>query len=293
MEFKLEKRDTIGIISPSSQIEDVREFDEIKTFIEEQGYNAKIYDGCYFKEQTDEHKVLELQQAFEDPEVKAIICARGGYGSIRILDDIIYQVLIKNKKIFAGCSDITALLLQINKICDFKTYHSPMLSGDGKFNKKTFADFIKTVNGKKTEIKADKNAKVLKEGEAQGVLWGGNLSTIVSMFGSYSSTYTPSEGIILFLEDLNEPVYKIDKMLTQIYRNERLKRRIKGVVFGDFLNVDNKEKLEKTLTDFVTKLDVPCVCGYPITHLKTNTTVPIGQLAHFNTKDKTIHFVKD
>ena len=114
MRFMLNKNDTIGVISPSSQIKDVKELDEVKDFIKNMGYNVKIFDGCYFNEQTDKHKVLELEQAFEDPCVKAIICVRGGYGSIRILDEISYQKLIKNPKIFAGSSDITALLLQIN-----------------------------------------------------------------------------------------------------------------------------------------------------------------------------------
>lgn len=290
MEFKLEKNDTIGIISPASQIQDIKEFEEIKEFLENEGFKTKIFDGCYFKEQTDEHKILELEQAFKDNEVKAIICARGGYGSIRILDNIIYQNLIKNSKIFAGSSDITALLLQINKICGFKTFHSPMFYGKGKFDKKTFSDFIKTVNNQKTEIKPKKNAVVLNEGEGKGLLWGGNLSTIVSMFGSISGSYVPNDDIILFLEDLNEPVYKIDRMLTQIYRNERLKRKIKGIIFGDFLEVDNKQKLQETLKEFSKKLNAPSVFGYPITHLKTNTTIPVGQMAHFNTEDKIIYF---
>jgi len=290
MEFYIEKNDTIGLIAPASEVKDVKEIEKAKKFIEEQGYKVKIYDGCYFLNQTDEHKILELQQAFQDDDVKAIICIRGGFGSLRILDGIMYNILANNPKIFAGSSDITTLLLQINKICNFKTYHTPMFVGNGKFTKTSFNDFIKTVNGKKNKITPKKNAVVLKEGNCKGILWGGNLSTITSLFGSYSASYVPNQDIILFLEDLNEPVYKIDRMLTQIFRFGRLKKRIKGVVFGDFLDVDDKNALVETLKEFAYKLDVPSVFGYPITHLKTNTTVPVGQMAHFNTDDKVIYF---
>jgi muramoyltetrapeptide carboxypeptidase len=228
--------------------------------------------------------------AFEDEEIKAIICGRGGHGSIKLLDDIDYSVVKKNPKIFAGSSDITTLLIAFYKLSALKTFHSPMLLGEGKFNKKSFDDFLKTVNGKKQEILPKEDFKVLNKGRGMGILWGGNLATLVSLFGTYSGFYTPNDNVILFLEDLNEEPYKIDRMLTQIYRNKILARKIKGLVFGDFLGTDEKELVE-ILEAFSKKLNVPAIYGYNITHLKSNITVPLGKFVRFDTKDGILKFL--
>ncbi len=124
-----------------------------------------------------------------------------------------------------------------------------------------------------------KKHKILIQGEAQGILWGGNLSTIVSLFGS--ENYLPDEDIILFLEDINEPLYKIDKMLIQILRNSLLKKKIKAIVFGEFLGIKKEEEkqLENLLFEYAKTLDAPCVSGYNITHGKNNAIVPFARCA--------------
>ena len=137
---------------------------------------------------------------------------------------------------------------------------------------------IEKINNQKT-IEPKKKHRVLFEGEAQGVLWGGNLATIVSLFGA--KNYLPKDDIILFLEDICEPPYKIDRMLVEIYRNSDLKEKIKGVVFGEFLGISKQElkEVENTLCDFAQKMSVPCVYGFDITHGKNNIAVPFGASA--------------
>lgn len=291
MAFKLEKNDLIGIITPSSKVMDLKELEKSVAFIEELGYKVKIYDGCYFEKQTDDHKAQEIKQAFCDEMVKAVICARGGYGAIKILDDLPYNIIESHNKIFAGSSDITSLLIIFNKMCNFKTFHSPMLLGDGKFTKESFEDFVKTANGEKTFIAPRDMYCVVRRGFARGYLWGGNLSTIVSLFGSYSSFYTPNNDIILFLEDINEPAYKVNRMLTQIFRNRRLARYVKGLVLGDFMNIDDEDYLHETFDEFSYKFNVPTVYGYNITHAPNSITVPIGQEAEFDASNGLIKFI--
>ncbi len=291
MNFKLSKGDKIGIIAPASAINDYEELKQAKEFLQKHGFRVKVFGSCNTTKMSDKQKVLEIFKAFTSPDIKAIICARGGYGTLRLLDGINYNTIASNPKIFAGSSDITNLLLTFYKRSNLECFHSPMLVGNGKFNDDSFRDFLKTVNGVKKEILPKKSAVVLNEGNCEGILWGGNLSTLVSLFGAYSGEYITSKDIILFLEDLNEPVYKIDKMLTQIYRNSLLRRKIKGIIFGDFLDVDDKKELLKTLKDFAAKLGVPSIYGYNISHLKSNTTIKIGQNVQFNTQDKIIKFI--
>ncbi len=288
--MELKSGDKIGIIFPSSAPKDWAEVDKSVTFLKEQGFEVKLFGSPDKKAQSEEQKIHDLLSAFEDKKIKAIICGRGGHGAIKILDNIDYSIVKRNPKIFAGSSDITTLLIAFYKLSALKTFHSPMLLGQGKFNKKSFEDFLKTINGKKTDIKPKKDFTVLNQGRGTGVLWGGNLATIVSLFGTYSGFYTPNDNIILFLEDLNEEVYKIDRMLTQIYRNKTLARKIKGVIFGDFLGADEKE-LTDVLCTFAKKLGVPATFGYNITHLKTNTTVPVGQFVKFDTKNSVLKFI--
>ena len=125
-------------------------------------------------------------------------------------------------------------------------------------------------------IKAKKKHKILFGGEAHGVLWGGNLATIVSLFGARN--YLPESDIILFLEDICEPPYKIDRMLMQIFRNHALREKIKGIVFGEFTGISKEDLkiVEKVLFEYAQKFALPCVYGYDITHNKNNIALPFG-----------------
>ena len=117
-----------------------------------------------------------------------------------------------------------------------------------------------------------KGTKIYKEGSAEGILWGGNLSTVVSLCGV---DFIPDEDFIFFAEDLNEPVYKIDKMFTQLFNIEKFRSNCKGIILGDFLDSDNNEWLEELFKT----LPAPTVGGFKITHLIEKITLPIGKKA--------------
>ncbi len=274
--MKLKAGDTIGIISPSGAVCDRDTFFKKVDVLKKIGYKIKIFPNVFNQQAylagSDEQRLNDLHAAFLDKDCSAILCSRGGYGAIRLLDMINYEIIKSNPKIFIGSSDATAFLIAFYARVKLKTFHSLMLLNG--FSKND----IDLINNQK-EILPKKKHKIFIEGAAQGILWGGNLSTIVSLFGS--SNYLPDEDMILFLEDINEPLYKIDKMLIQIYRNSLLKNKIKAIVFGEFLGLKKEEKkmLENLLFEYSKIFNVPCVSGYNITHNKNNITIPFGRSA--------------
>ena len=121
-----------------------------------------------------------------------------------------------------------------------------------------------------------KGSKSFKEGSANGILWGGNLSTVVSLCGQ---DFIPDKDFIFFAEDLNEPVYKIDKMFQQLINIPEFSDRCKGIVLGDFLDIDNEVWLDEYFNEIANRLNIPVVSGFKITHAKEKITIPIGKKA--------------
>lgn len=260
----------IAIIAPSGHIEDIEKLLYAKTFMENFGMNVKIFPSCYEKFRymagDDDIRLKDLHSAYLDKNIDTIICARGGYGIIRLLDKIDYNIIKNNPKKIIGSSDITALLVSIYKKTNQITYHGKMaLNGISNMEKEEFLNYKNSI---------ENNIYNCPKINASGILWGGNLATIVSLFGSAPENYIPNDDIILFLEDINEPDYKIDRMLTQILRNKPLISKINGVIFGEFTGAG--KYLNEILEEFISKLKVPSAFDKSITHGKENTIVPVG-----------------
>lgn len=293
----LKKGDTIGILCVSGKIDDYSKLNRAKEFIESKGYNVKI---SYLPEKQngylcadDETRASELNRFFADKTIKAIIAARGGYGSIRIIDKIDYKTIKDNPKFFGGYSDITALSLMIYKNTGLVTYNSPMAYSDlgnqiSDYTEKSFFDVIE--NGL-TELRLE-NSRVYKSGNASGVLWGGNLSTIQSLCGI---DFIPVDDFIFITEDINEPVYKIDKMFAQLFNISKFKTNCKAIVLGYFSNIDNNEILDKLFNEIANKYEIPVVKGLKFGHERDFLTFPIGVNAILNCSDSqtNIKFVKN
>ena len=281
---------TIGIIALSGAC-DREKLNNAKLNLEGLGFNVKLSKNIFDKERylagSDECKLEELYKFFEDPEIDIIMCARGGYGAIRLVNKIDYEVLKKNPKIFTGFSDVTALLLMIYKKTGMVTYHGAMACSD--FGSEcctppqpspsregamfTWRSFCEAINGNRLEFCGD---KTYNEGRAEGIIWGGNLATVVSLCGL---DFIPDEDFIFFAEDLNEPVYKIDRMFQQLLNIEKFRIRCKGIVLGDFLDVDKPEWLEEYFGELAEELDVPVAGGFKITHAQEKITIPVGKNA--------------
>ena len=276
---KLKQGDTVGILAVSGAIKEIEKINNAKNFLEQEGYKVVISDTCYESHRymagnSDEDCIKELHKFFEDESINAILCARGGYGTLRLINKIDWGLIKNNPKIFAGYSDISVLLAMIYKKCGLITFHSPMAKGDfgDDIDDYTKEKFFSALKGETKVIKTEYSC-VYYEGIANGTLWGGNLSSVVSLAGT---DFIPNEDIILFLEDLNEPAYKIDKMITQLLNISELKNRIKGIAIGDFTNVEESNSIKSIFTEIAQELRIPMADGFKITHSKTKETVPYG-----------------
>lgn len=276
---KLQKGDTISIIAPAGCVEKDKILNSVKYF-EDLGFNVKLGENIFQKDRylagTDEQRLEDLEQAFCDKDVKGVICARGGYGCIRLINKINYNLIRKNPKIFCGYSDVTALSLMIFQKTGLITYSSPMPKGDFQpesIDEYTQSIFWNVLYGNLKEIKAE-DLKVYKNGKAEGILWGGNLSTVVSLCGL---DFIPDEKIIFFAEDLNEPVYKIDKYFRQLLNIEKFRKNLSGIILGDFLVEEYKEQLDDLFNEIAQELNIPVYGGYKITHEKSKLTIPVGE----------------
>lgn len=278
---KLKLNDKIGIIAPAGCVDNEEQANFAKDFFEKLGYKIVFGKNIFKKNRylagTDEEKLEDLHNFFSDPEIKAIFCLRGGYGSIRLINKIDYELIKNNPKIFAGYSDITALCTMFLKRSGLITYHAPMFQSDfgtKNISKFTLDNFLQEITTQTpTSYKAE---KIYKSGNATGITFGGNLSTLVSLCGV---DFIPNEDFIFFAEDLNEPVYKIDKMFYQLLNISEFKKHIKGLILGDFTDVDNKNWLEDLFKEISNELNIPTLGGFKISHNKDKITVPIGTKA--------------
>ena len=259
---------TIALTAPSGNIRDFEDLNNKikileKNFKVKKFYNENVSFG--YLSDSDENRVKYLESAFLDNEVDLVLSVRGGFGAIRIVDKINYNKLKNCNKIYCGSSDATILLMALSKKTNVKCYHSLMITNGFVENLENNIDIIEN---NRFNIKLEP----IKKGKCRGKLWGGNLSSIVSVLSG--EKYLPDDDIILFLEDLNEPLYKVDKMFYEIYRCEKLKEKIKGIIFGDFY-LDSDE-INPLLEEYGGIFNVPCAKTFEITHKKNNVTIPYG-----------------
>lgn len=286
---KLKVGDKIGFLALSGTIESEEKVLRAKKYFEKKGYEVELCENIFDKNRylagTDEKKIAELHKFFNDPEIKMILCARGGYGTIRLLDKIDFDLIKNNPKIFAGYSDVTAIEAMIYKKTGLVTFYAPHAQSDfgikdvSEFLEKSFFDTL--TNSDELNLTPDpEKSKTYFKGEANGTLWGGNLTTLVSMCGL---DFVPDEEFILFVEDLNEPVYKIDRMMTQLLNIEKVRKNIVGIVVGDFLDIENQQHLDELFFEIGKKIQKPILGGFRITHAKDKTTIPYGACASLST----------
>ena len=255
----LKEGDTIGILATSGAMEDATNLKRAVTFFENRGYKVKLSDNIYSKNRyfagTDEERLDALHKMFADKSVNAIICLRGGYGAIRLINKINYDLIRQNPKIFCGYSDITALNAMFLKRAGLVTFSGPMVLSDfGQENlcEYTINKFFETVTTGRFDY--------------DGTFWGGNLSTLVSLCGQ---DFIPNFEFTLFLEDLNEPPYKIDKMVTQLFNIEKIRKNTKAIAIGDFLGCENIEYIFEGL-------NLPLIKNFPASHSDKKATIPYG-----------------
>jgi muramoyltetrapeptide carboxypeptidase len=304
---RLKEGDLIGLVTPGGYIKEDELQKAIET-LEGLGFRTYYEDTVLAKygyfAGTDQERADELMQMFANPEVDAIICVRGGYGAIRILGLLDYDLIRQHPKALIGYSDITALNTAIYERTGLVTFHGPV--GVSTFNDFTIKSFEKVlVNPKnkykypyerepETEDNPEYDIYTITGGKAEGELIGGNLSVVVSMIGS---AFEPDfENKIVYLEEIGEKTYRIDKMLFHLLYATNLKKAA-GIVMGIFSEGGDEQNeqgltLKQAIEDLVKPLGIPASYGFPFGHINNKITIPNGIKARFNASDNTLKLLE-
>ena len=290
----LKTGDTVIIVSTARKVSKA----EIKPAIDllsSWGLNVQTGKNLYkFQNQfagSDEERSGDLQRALNS-KAKAILFARGGYGTVRIIDSIDWRRFIKNPKWLIGFSDLTVLHSHIIKHCSIQTIHGPMALNIPNLSANCLNVYKETLFGNALRYSSSKQQphleKLNRKGKSKGQLIGGNLSVIFSILGSSSDIDT--DGKILFLEDLDEYLYHIDRMMMNLKRNGKLKS-LAGLIVGSMSEMkDNPIPFGKTaeeiIHDAVAEYSFPVVYGFPAGHIPNNYPLILGSEATLNVSDK-------
>ena len=301
---KIEQGDTIGIISPASRPKDLTKIDGAIKYLEGLGYKVKLGKNAKnlygFLAGTDEERLSDLHEMFLDKDVKAIICTRGGYGTPRLLNKIDYNIIKANPKIFVGYSDITALQMAFFKKTGLVTFSGPMAAVEmyekiDPFTEECFWAMVSSPNKFGVLKNPDGEPfKAVNAGNATGTLMGGNLSLILSLFGT---PYCPSfKDSILYFEEVDEEPYCVDRYLSTL-RNGKVLEEIKGLIIGSMTDcVEGKTQpslsLEQVFEDYFKDIKVPIIDNLIYGHIPRKNTMPFGVKTRIDTETKEIEILE-
>ncbi|WP_373495696.1 LD-carboxypeptidase [Aquiflexum sp.] len=299
----LKKGDLVGLISPSAATSERIQFDFAKESLEALGLKVRLGENLKNRRGhlagTDEDRANDFNAMFADPDVQAVICIRGGSGAARILDKIDYKAIQKNPKPILGYSDITALHCAIYSQTGLITFHGP--NGTGSWNSFNVRQFEKMffdqelMQFENEQVKGDdlivkKNRiQVLRPGKAKGRILGGNLTVLTSVSGT---PYNPDfKDAILFIEDISEDPYKIDRMMSTLKLNGTL-GKIKGFIFGQCTDCTpgggyGSLTLDDILDDYILPLNIPAYKGAMIGHVDKQFVIPHGAEVEMNAESGT------
>jgi len=297
---RLKEGDTIALVTPGSYISEEELQDCIKN-LQSLGfksvYNESIlYKTGYFSG-NDKQRAKELMEMFLRKDVDGIMCARGGYGCLRILPLLDYDAIKNNPKVLIGYSDVTALLYGIHSKTGLVCFHGPVgISTFNEFSTNYFKDVLISLHDKLELISKPEENKpepvTITSGKAEGELIGGNLSVAVSLIGTEYDVDT--ENKIIFLEETTEEPYRVDRMLTQMLMSGKFDKAA-GIALGIFDNCEPKKEnpsfensfsLMEVLFDRLFGIGVPVIYGLSFGHIKNKFTLPFGIKAELNADEK-------
>lgn len=277
--------DTIAIVAPAGILTDRKEvIDQAKELAESWGlhvvYGKHLFDTAGHFSATDEDRAEDFQIAMDNPNIKAIWAGRGGYGTVRILDQLDYTKFIESPKWVIGYSDITALHSHLHTM-GYETIHAMMgtsLGDDAEKIVETLKSFKKSIFGEKLSYSLV-SVKDNREGAAKGQLIGGNLSLLASMLGSESQMN--ADGKILFIEEVGEYKYSMDRMLQSLKRAGFFDN-CKGIIVGDISNIKTNttewgSSMEQLILDVVAEYDFPILFNFPAGHEPDNRSLIFGR----------------
>ena len=278
----LKPGDTIGILCPSGYMPYENASTAIKT-LTEWGFNIVIgktlgHQFNYFSG-TDEERLDDLQQMLDDENIKAIFCARGGYGMGRIIDKISFKKFKKSPKWIVGFSDVTVMQSHLFSKYKIASLHAPMAAAfnDGENKNQYIQSLHDVLIGRKANY-ISSGDDFNKKGKASGVLVGGNLSLLAHLSGTPSALKTKNK--ILFIEDVGEYIYNIDRMMYQLKRCSKLDN-LKALIVGKFTDMKDTtipfgQSVNEVIRDVVKEYDYPVCFNFPVSHDRENYALKIG-----------------
>ena len=275
----------IGVVSPSYWLKK-QDMEKISKFFQDKGYTMVMGNNNSMKwgpfAGTPQERADDIHHMFSNPKIEAIICARGGYGANRVLPLLDYNLIRDNPKIFMGYSDITAYLTSITQKTGLVTFHGPMMvsykKGFVNYNFQTMERILNGTPDFKIESPDSLPARILKPGIAMGPLWGGNMTLLINRLGTSDSLDT--DGVILFLEDLDEYLYSFERMLVQI-RTAGMLDNIAGLIIGELHEFKDQDvaferNTDEIVMDICGDLNIPIVSNFPCGHGTYQATLPIS-----------------
>lgn len=279
----------IAVIAPSGPSERAR-IELAARHMEERGYRVSIAPNVSERHRgylagSDDVRLAELNRVLRDDSVDAIFCARGGYGAMRILDGIDYEAMRRNPRPLVGFSDVTALHQAMAVHAGVASFHGPMLNLDfhDGLSSQTDAWLWSLLSGESPNEHEFDPSQVLYDGEAEGVLFGGCLSLTTALSGTPYDFWI--EDGIWFWEDVDEAIYRLDRMLTTLRLSGRF-RRIRGVVIGKLKGCGDEAELSALLSEFFASSGIPVVRDLPFGHYGDNLLMPIGAPVRLSTRSR-------
>lgn len=278
----LKKGDTIGLVCPAGAMPEGKA-DTCINILQEWGYKVQVGQTVrsqhHYFSGTDEERLVDMQQMLDDNNVHAVLCARGGYGTGRIVEQLDYRKFRRKPKWVIGFSDITVFHSHVLRRFDIASLHAPMAAAfnDGEYQNEFVESLRKALAGKKASYTCDVHS-FNNTGTATGQLVGGNLSLLAHLVGTPSDVKT--KGRILFLEDIGEYVYNVDRMLCQLKRSGKLEN-LDGLIIGGFTDMKDTtipfgKDVYDVIHDLVKDYSFPIAFNFPVSHERENYSLKVG-----------------
>lgn len=283
----LKPGDTLGLLAPASMT-DHQNVDKAIEKLKKMGFNVKVGKSPYkrygYLSGEDKVRADDINSMFKDKEIDGIICTRGGYGTPRILPLLDYDAIRDNPKVFIGFSDITALHIAFNQKSELVTYHGPMavsnlIKGVSEFTMESLLDSVsRTASERVINNPEGTKVETVCQGIAEGIVTGGNLSLLTNSIGTPYEIDT--KGKILFIEEISEDVYKIDRALNQLKLAGKFEDAI-GIILGDFNDCDKSKhdeslSLMEVINHHIKNANKPTIFNLKSGHCEPMITLPLG-----------------
>ncbi len=272
------KGETIGIFAPAGPIVDQEAFSTGVRMLREMGFEVRLQRGLESRNQGylaghDDERATEIMDLWRDPEVKGLVAARGGYGSLRLLDLLDFNLIATMPKRLIGFSDLTVLHAAILKKTKQLSLHGPMVATLPKSDQASVDSFVQALTGRLPEAIKVKELEILRGENASGTLIGGNLTNLAHLIGT---PWEPEwQGAILLLEDIGEAPYRIDRMLHHLKSSGRLDQ-VAGLILGTFTDCGDAETIWNLTLDLTKERCIPVWANFPSGHGSRNLTLPLG-----------------